>query len=168
MRAFLSVVDGLNEFVGRIFSWAVVLIMLITVYDVVMRFLFGMPTLWAFDVVKQLYALEFMILAGFGLVRNAHVSVDVFTAKLSRRKQAGLEVISYLIFFLPFMVMLIWKSYEFAARSWASGETTWGVVALPVYPIKTVMVVASVLLLLQGIAKIIRELAVLTGREAAC
>lgn len=168
MRGFLWVVDGLNELVGRVFSWAVVLIMLITVYDVAMRFLFGMPTLWAFDVVKQLYALEFMILAGFGLVRNAHVSVDVFTSKLSRRKQAGLEVVSYLIFFLPFMVMLIWKSYEFAARSWASGETTWGVVALPVYPIKTVMVVASVLLLLQGIARIIRELAVLTGRESAC
>lgn len=168
MRGFLWVVDGLNEFVGRVFSWAVVLIMLITVYDVAMRFVFGMPTLWAFDVVKQLYALEFMILAGFGLVRNAHVSVDVLTSKLSRRKQAGLEVISYVVFFLPFMVMLIWKSYEFAARSWASGETTWGVVALPVYPIKTVIVVASVLLLLQGIAKIIRELAILTGREAGC
>lgn len=168
MRAFLRRVDGLNELVGRVFSWAVVLIMLITVYDVAMRFLFGMPTLWAFDVVKQLYALEFMILAGFGLVRNAHVAVDVFTARLSRRAQAGLEVISYLVFFLPFMVMLIWKSYEFAARSWVSGETTWGVVALPVYPIKTVMVVAAVLLLLQGIAKIIRELAVLAGTEHPC
>ncbi|SET84079.1 TRAP-type mannitol/chloroaromatic compound transport system, small permease component [Marinobacter segnicrescens] len=168
MRGFLLVVDGVNEVVGRVFSWAVVLIMLITVYDVVMRFAFGQPSLWAFDVVKQLYALEFMILAGFGLVRNAHVSVDVFTARLSRRKQAAMEVVSYLVFFFPFMVMLIWKSYEFAARSWAYGETTWGVVALPVYPIKTVMVVASVLLLLQGIAKVFRELAVLAGREEAC
>lgn len=167
-RRFLLVVDSLNEFVGRCFSWAVVLIMVITVYDVAMRFVFGMPTLWAFDVVKQLYALEFMLLAGFGLLYNAHVSVDVFTSKLSRRQQAGLELVSYLIFFLPFMIMLIWYSYEFAARSWATEEATWGVVALPVYPIKTAIVIAAVLLLLQGLAKILRELCILAGREETC
>jgi len=168
MKLFFYLVDGANEIVGRVLSWAVVLIMLITVYDVALRYVFGQPTLWAFDVVKQLYAIEFMTLAGFGLLHNKHVAVDVITVRLNRRQQAILEVISYLIFFLPFAIMLIWKSYEFAARSWVSGETTWGVVALPVYPIKTTMVVASVLLLLQGIAKIIREVRVAMGEEAAC
>lgn len=168
MKLFFYLVDGINEIVGRVLSWAVVLIMFITVYDVALRYILGQPTLWAFDVVKQLYAIEFMTLAGFGLLHNKHVAVDVVTARLSRRSQAVLEVISYLIFFLPFTIMLIWKSYEFAARSWSIGETTWGVVALPVYPIKITMVVASVLLLLQGIAKIIREFRVAMGEEAAC
>ncbi|MCQ4323028.1 TRAP transporter small permease subunit [Stutzerimonas stutzeri] len=167
MQRFLQLTDWLNEIVGRVFSWAVVLIMLITVYDVAVRYIFGLPTLWAFDVVKQLYAVEFMILAGFGLLHNQHVAVDVFTAKLDRRKQAMLEVVSYCVFFLPFMVMLIWQSYQFAARSWATKETTWGVIAMPVYPIKTVMVIAAVLLLLQGIAKIIREVSVIVGEEQA-
>ncbi len=166
MRAFLALSDGLNEIVGRVFSWAVVLIMLITVYDVAMRYFLGTPTLWAFSVVKQLYALQFMILAGFGLLHKQHITVDVFTENLKPRRQALLSILSYVIFFVPFIAMLLWTSWEFAARSWASGETTWGVVALPVYPIKTVIVVSAVLLLLQAIATFMRDLGVLFARRS--
>lgn len=157
MRHFLIAVDWLNELVGRIFSWAVVLIMLITVYDVLMRNFAGSPTIWAFDVSNQLYAVHFLMLAGFGLLHNVHVSVDVFWARLKPRTQAIVDLVSYLVFFLPFMIMLTWQSYLFAARSWASRETSWGVMAMPLYPLKTVMVIASVLLLLQGVAVIIRR-----------
>lgn len=165
VKRFFNVVDGINEIVGRVFSWAVVLIMLITVCDVAMRYFFNEPVLWAFAVVKQLYALQFMILAGFGLLHQKHIAVDVFTENLDRRKQALLSLISYLVFFLPFMLMLIWQSYQFAARSWATNETSWGVVSLPIYPIKSVIVVAAVLLLLQGIATFMRELGVLLNRR---
>lgn len=157
MSHFLKGVDWLNELIGRIFSWAVVLIMLITVYDVAMRNLVGRPTIWAFDVSNQLYAVHFLMLAGFGLLHNVHVSVDVLWARWQPRTQAIVDLVSYLLFFLPFMIMLTWQSYLFAARSWASRETSWGVMAMPLYPLKTVMVVASVLLLLQGIAIIIRR-----------
>src|SRR5690625_1331911 len=158
MQYVLRGIDWLNELSGRIFSWLVVVIMLITVYDVAMRNFAGQPTIWAFDVSNQLYAVHFLMLAGFGLLHNSHVSVDVLWARLRPRTQAIVDLISYLVFFLPFMLMLIWQSYLFAARSWASRETSWGVMAMPLYPLKTVMVIASVLLLLQGIAIIIRRI----------
>lgn len=156
MSGFLRVVDGINELVGRIFSWAIVLIMLFTVYDVFMRQVFSAPTVWAFDVTNQLYGLQFMIMAGFGLLHRVHVSVDIFWSRLASRQQAILDLVSYAVFFYPFMAMLISQSYQFAARSVAARETSWGVVAMPLYPLKIAMVVASVLLLLQGIATTIR------------
>lgn len=165
MRQFLSAVDGINEVVGRIFSWVVIVVMLIVVYDVVMRHVFNIPTLWVFDLSKQLYALHFLILGGFALRHASHVSVDLIYATRSPKTQALLDVIGYLVFFAPFVTMLLFMSYDFAARSWATGETSWGVIAMPIYPIKTVLVVATVLLTLQGIATFIRRLAVLTGSE---
>ena len=156
MDWFLRTVDWVNELIGRIFSWAVVLIMLFTVYDVFMRQVFSAPTVWAFDVTNQLYGLQFMIMAGFGLLHRVHVSVDVFWSRLPPRRQAILDLVSYAVFFYPFMAMLISQSYQFAARSVAARETSWGVVAMPLYPLKVAMVIASVLLLLQGIATTIR------------
>jgi len=166
MNWFLSAVDGLNELVGRIFSWAVVLIMLITVYDVTMRNLVGQPTIWAFDVSNQLYAVHFLMLAGFGLLHHVHVSVDVIWARWQPRTQAIVDLVSYVVFFLPFMIMLTWQSYLFAARSWASRETSWGVMAMPLYPLKSMMVIASILLLLQGLATIIRRIRAIAQESA--
>lgn len=166
MRSFLAVIDGVNEAVGRLFSWLVIAVMLIAVYDVIMRQVFGVATLWVFDLSKNLYALHFLILGGFALLHSEHVSVDLIYAELSPRMKALFDVVSYLVFFTPFMIVLIYYSYEFAARSWANSETTWGVIAMPVYPIKIALVVASVLLALQGLATFIRRLAVLTtGHE---
>ncbi|MCA8927052.1 MAG: TRAP transporter small permease subunit [Alphaproteobacteria bacterium] len=166
VKIFLSMIDGLNEIVGRLFSWVVVAVMLIAVYDVVMRQVFGVATLWVFDLSKQLYALHFLILGGFALLYSEHVSVDLVYARLSERKQALLDVIGYCVFFFPFVIVLIYYGYQFAARSWASKEATWGVIAMPVYPIKTVIVVAAVLLGLQGIATFVRRLSVLvSGQE---
>src|SRR5690625_3149857 len=166
MNWFLSAVDGLNELVGRIFSWAVVLIMLITVYDVTMRNLVGQPTIWAFDVSNQLYVVYFLMLAGVGLLHHVHVSVDVIWASWQPRTKAIVDLVSYVVFYLPFMIMLTWQSYLLAARSWASRETSWGVMAMPLYPLKSMMVIASILLLLQGLATIIRRIRAIAQESA--
>ncbi len=165
MFRLLRLVDWLNTGVAWIFSWAVVLMMLIRVYDVAMRYFFASPTAWAFDITTQLFGLHFMILAGYALTRKAHVSVDIVTERLSPKGQAIIELIGYTVFFLPFMLVLIWRSYGFAMTSWARQETTWGIVAIPVYPIKTVIVVAFCLLLLQGLALMIRTGAFIAGYE---
>lgn len=162
MKALLRLVDGINEWTGRVFAWAVVLIVGITVYDVFMRNVFSLPTVWAFDVSNQLYGLQFMIMAGFGLLHRVHVSVDVFWQHLSPRGQALMDLLSYAVFFFPFMFMLLSQSWQFAARSWATKETGWGAVAMPLYPLKIAIVVATVLLLLQGIATTLRLLGSLT------
>ncbi|PWG62573.1 TRAP transporter small permease subunit [Spiribacter halobius] len=168
MHTVLRAVDGLNEWTGRIIAVATVFIVLFTIYDVGSRALFSRPTDWAFEVTKQLYALHFMMLGGYALLHRSHVEVDVFKERLSARGQALLDVLGYLVFFLPFVIVLLAYSIRFASRSWASGETTYGILAIPVYPIKTVICIAAVLLALQALATFARAVTVLLrGEERA-
>jgi len=162
---FVSISGRLNEITGRLFSWIVILIVFITVLDVMLRYIFSQPLQWAFDAVKQLYAIEFLLLAGYGLLHNQHVAVDVFTSRLSEKKMAALELLSYSIFFIPFAIMLIVYGYEFAKRSFLMKETTWGAIATPVYPLKIIMVLSFILLLLAGVSKIITIMATLFSKE---
>ncbi len=83
------------------------MITLIVIYDIAMRFLIGRPSDWAFDVTKMLFGAHFMLMAAYGLRHHAHVEVDVLKRLLSRRKQAGLEILGYLLFFVPFIGMLL-------------------------------------------------------------
>ncbi|WP_440996185.1 TRAP transporter small permease subunit [Arhodomonas sp. SL1] len=165
MQGLLRAIDGLNEWTGRIVAFATVLVVLFTIYDVGSRAFFSRPTDWAFEVTKQLYALHFMMVGGYALLHRAHVEVDVLKERLSARLQALLDVIGYLVFFLPFLAVLLYSGYNFVARSWRFGETTYGIVAIPVYPIKTVILIAAVLVGLQALATFLRSLRVLTRGE---
>ncbi len=157
--------DTINEWTGRIFGWIIVPLVLLTVMEVILRRIFGAPTIWSFEVLKQLYGLHFMIVAGFGLLYGSHVSVDVFTMLFSKKKKAILNMISYVVFFFPFCIICIWQGYLFAATSWAMKETTWSVFAPPVYPIKTVIMISFSLLLLQGISEFIKSIYIIKGVE---
>ncbi|WP_185803039.1 TRAP transporter small permease subunit [Pontivivens nitratireducens] len=156
MGLFLRLVDGLNICVGRVVGWVMIFIMMVTVYDVMARKLFNAPVMWAFDLSVQLFALHFMITAAYALLYNEHVSIDIFKDRLSVRGQAVLDIVSFIVFFFPFVIALLVYGWDFAARSWATRETSWGIIALPVYYIKTVIPITAVLLLLQGTATIIR------------
>ena len=167
MNIVVRAIDGLNSWIGRLVGWVMIVIMVITVYDVIARRVFGAPLLWAFDVSTQLFALHFMIAAAYALLHNEHASIDVLRRQLSERNQAILEIICYLIFFFPFMYVLFRFGWNFAARSWAIRETSWGAVAIPLYYIKTVIPVTAVLLSLQALANITRLVAIIRKGDTA-
>jgi len=158
-----TTIDTVNEWNGRIFSWLIIPLVLITVMEVICRRFLGSPTIWSFEVLKQIYAFHFMIVAAYGLLHKSHVAIDVFTMNLSEKKQAILDIVTYLIFFMPFSIICVWESYLFAAESWAVGERTWSVFAPIIYPIKTVVVITFILLFLQGISEIIKRVLILKG-----
>lgn len=167
MTTIARAIDALNEGFGRLIAPLLAVITLIVIYDVGMRFLAGRPSDWAFDVTKMLFGVHFMLMAAYGLRHHAHVEVDVLKRLLSRRKQAVVELLGYLIFFVPFIWMLLIYGWSFFERSFSRSETTYGMVAIPVYPVKAVIVIAAVLLLLQAIAIVIRALRELRKEEAA-
>ncbi|MFG6157862.1 TRAP transporter small permease subunit [Halomonas sp. 1390] len=164
MNAIARAIDALNEGFGRLIAPLLAVITLIVIYDIAMRFFIGRPSDWAFDVTKMLFGAHFMLMAAYGLRHHAHVEVDVLKRLLSRRKQAALELLGYLIFFVPFIWMLLTFGWAFFERSFSRGETTYGMMAIPVYPVKGVIVVAAGLLLLQAIAIVIRAVQAL-GKE---
>ncbi|MFV0300362.1 MAG: TRAP transporter small permease subunit [Paracoccus sp. (in: a-proteobacteria)] len=152
----IRLIDGINEVVGRIVSVVAILFAGIIIYDVVMRYAFGDPTRWAFDVTKQLYGFYFIMLGGYALRHQAHVKVDLITGRLSAGARRVVEALGYLIFFFPFAWIFLRESWKFAMTSWRQGEVTYGAVSLPVYPLKMAMAVAAGLLLIQGISEFLK------------
>jgi TRAP-type mannitol/chloroaromatic compound transport system permease small subunit len=168
LKRILNFIDKITEWTGRIFSWIILVLTFLVVVEVVLRYVFSHPTIWNFEVTIQLYAFHFMIVAAYTLLHKAHVSVDIIHAKLRRRTQAVLDVITYVLFFFPFMIVLLYEGIRYAAKSWSMLETSWSVFAPPLYPIKTVIPVMAFLILLEGIAIFIRRLHVAIKGEELC
>lgn len=157
LKIFIRFADSISSWTGRIFCWAVVVLTLLTFIEIVMRRLFDSPTIWSFEICKQIDGIYFMILGAYGLMHGAHVSIDIIYARLSKRKKAVLDVISYILFFFPFNIVIFWKGFEYAKRSWDLLEKADGFFAIPVYPVKTFIPLAALLLIIQGLAIFIKK-----------
>ena len=149
MSTYMKIVNSLNEWTGRICGWTIVVVMILVILEVFMRRVLNSPTIWNFEVVVQLFGFYFIIIIGYGLLHNCHVSVDFISEKLTPINQAILGLLFYLIFFIPFSVVIFWQSLLYAAKAWACYERSSSYFAPPLYPIKTSIVLAALLLLLQ-------------------
>lgn len=152
----IRLIDGINEVVGRIISVVAIVFAGIIIYDVFMRYVFGAPTRWAFDLSKQLFGFYFILLGGYALRHQAHVRVDLLTVRMGHQLRRWTEVAGYLIFFFPFAWVFTRRSWDFAMTSLKQGEVTYGAVQLPVYPLKIAMFVAAALLLIQGVGEVLK------------
>lgn len=158
MKTILDLIDAMSEWTGRIVAWTILIMVGFVILEVLLRRFFSRPTIWSFEVTVHLYAFYFMILAGHALLHNSHVSVDVFYSTFGERTKAFVDVLTYLIFFFPFVSILLYFGIKYAASSWAIKETSGSVFSPPLYPLKTVIPVAALMLLLQGLAIFIRRL----------
>jgi len=158
VKTFLRCIDAINEWTGRIIVWAVVPLVVIVTGEVVSRYIFRAPHIWVPELGWYIYGTLAMILAGYTLLYKGHVSVDVFYRRFSPRGRAILDIITYLIFFFPFVFFLIPPGISVAKASFAMGEVSmFGL--LPFEPFfKSVIPLGAILLLLQGLAKFIRSL----------
>lgn len=157
MDRYLLAVDRLSARVGKAFAWCIVALTLMVCYDVVVRYALRAPTSWGLDVSLMLYGALFMMAGAYTLSRNGHVRGDVLYRFLAPRTQAWLDLTLYLLFFLPGIGALAWFGIGFAMDAWAikeQSQTTSN--GLPLYPLKTIIPIAGSLLLLQGLAEIVR------------
>ncbi len=109
MLKILDIIDTINEWVGKVFRWAIVLLALTMCYEVVLRYVFNNPTIWSFEISTALYATTFMMGAAYALLYKAHVSIDLFYEMLGVRGRAILDIISSVIFFFPFLIEAVEK-----------------------------------------------------------
>lgn len=141
-------------------------VMGIIIYEVVSRRVFHSPHIWTYEIITFFYAVHFMILAAYTLVRRAHVSIDIFYLRMSPKGQAIIDVVTYLVFFFPFLILFFKAGMESSAASWATAERTITARLPIVMPaMKTITPVACVLLLLQGLANFLRSLLFLVTKE---
>jgi TRAP-type mannitol/chloroaromatic compound transport system permease small subunit len=157
MQKLLLMVDKVSTFVGQAFSWLICSLTLLISWEVFSRYALDHPHPWAFDVMIMMYGTLFMMAGAYTLAKSGHVRGDVLYGFFRPRTQASIDLVLYILFFIPGVVALAWAGYNFAAESWAINEhsniTSDGP---PVYPFKTVIPVAGALLLVQGIVEIIR------------
>jgi TRAP-type mannitol/chloroaromatic compound transport system permease small subunit len=157
MNKLLFRIDKISTFVGHTFSWLIVSLTLLITYEVFSRYALDAPHDWAFDGMIQMYGFLFMMAGAYTLSKNGHVRGDVLYGFFAPRLQAGLDLTLYFVFFLPGVVALCWAGFKYAGESWAIWEHS-GITANgpPVYQFKTVIPVAGVFLLAQGIVEMIR------------
>ena len=157
MQRFLLSVDKLSTFVGHAFSFIIVLLTLQVSWEVFSRYVLGEPHAWAFDAMIIQYGTLFMMAGAYTLAKNGHVRGDVLYGFFRPRTQATIDLVLYVVFFIPGIIALTYAGYYYAAESWAIREHS-NVTAdgPPIYPFKTIIPIAGVFLLLQGIVEIIR------------
>jgi TRAP-type mannitol/chloroaromatic compound transport system permease small subunit len=156
MRKLLLAVDRLSTALGQAFAWTIVLLTLGITAEVASRYAFNKPHAWALDAQIMLYGTLFMMAGAYTLSKNGHVRGDVLYGFFRPRTQATLDLILYVLFFLPGIVALTWAGWNFANESLAIHEQTFSADPLPLYPFKFIIPLSGLLLLLQGIVEILR------------
>ncbi|QCI63590.1 TRAP transporter small permease subunit [Phreatobacter stygius] len=157
VQQFLHTIDGISTWVGKAAAWLVVALMLLVCGEVFKRYVLNAPTAWIFDASNMLYGSAFMLCGAYALAQNAHVRGDFLYSSMRPRIQASLDLVLYLVFFVPGILALIYAGYYYAADSWRIGEHS-SITAdgPPIYPFKTVIPIAGALVMLQGLAEILR------------
>ena len=166
MNQFLYFIDRLSAWVGKAFAWCILILTFATSYEVFVRYVLRDPTSWAFDISYIMYGTLFMMAGGYALSRNAHVRGDFVYRLWPPRIQASIELVLYFLFFFPGVLALVYAGINYAVESWhylpygptgPMGEISINSpVGVPVFPLKTILPIASFILLLQGIAETIR------------
>ena len=157
VQRFLYFIDGISTLVGKTAAWLIILLMTVVCVEVFKRYIMNMPTAWIFDADNIIYGTLFMLCGAYTLAQNAHVRGDFLYSSMRPRLQAGLDLALYVVFFLPGIAALIYAGADYAGDSWRIAEHS-NVTAdgPPVYHFKTVIPIAGVLVMLQGIAEVVR------------
>jgi len=157
VQTVLHAIDGISTWVGKAAAWLIIALMTVVCVEVFKRYILNAPTAWIFDLDNMLYGTLFMLAGAYTLAQNAHVRGDFLYSSMRPRMQAGLDVVLYVVFFIPGIAALIYSGYVFAAESWVIGEhSTVTAEGPPVYQFKAMMPVAGILVMLQGVAEIAR------------
>ena len=157
MTKFLYFIDSISTWVGKAFAWMILILCLAVTYEVMVRYIFRAPTTWAFDVSYISYGALFLMAGAYALSRNGHVRADVLYRLWKPRTQASMDLVLYIIFFLPAVLAFIYAGWKYAEMSIRFREVSiFSPAGVPVFPLKTLVPVTGVLLLLQGIAEIVR------------
>ncbi|MET0529136.1 MAG: TRAP transporter small permease subunit, partial [Microvirga sp.] len=119
---FVYLIDRINTFIGKTVSWAIVVLTLAVCYEVFARYVLRAPTEWAFDASYMLYGLLFMVAGPYALARNNHVRGDFLYRNWPARRQAGLDLVLYFLFFFPGILALIYAGIPFTEMSWMMRE----------------------------------------------
>lgn len=158
-------IDWFNRKQGDLTSMLIIPLLLVVLYEVVMRYGFNAPTTWGFEMTTFLYGMHYMFGYSYTDVLDGHVRVDIFTSRAGRKTQAAISALCTIVMFMPVMIcMTIWsaKFAWYSVETLERNSTSW---APPIYPYKVIMAVCFAFLLLQGVSNLIRDVQTAFGHR---
>jgi len=157
LRAYINFADQFVVWIGRAFAWGIFILTAAVMYEVIMRYFFNAPTLWAFDFTIQMYGAVFMMGGASAMSTKTHVKADMYYNKLSEKGQAILDLFLFILFYAPGVFALTYAGYFYAKKAWIVHETSWNSPAqIQIYFSKSLIPIAGLLLLIIGISEIFR------------
>ena len=156
MQKLLLFVDKASTLAGQIFGWAILALTLLISWEVFSRYVLNVPHAWVLDAQIMLYGLLFMMAGAYTLAKGGHVRGDVLYGFFAPRTQATIDLVLYILFFLPGIFALTYAGWIYANESMAINEQTFSPEPLPLYPFKFVIPLAGIFLMFQGVVEIIR------------
>jgi TRAP-type mannitol/chloroaromatic compound transport system permease small subunit len=158
MARTITAIDLFSLWVGRIVCWITMPLIVAMVYEVVARYAFVAPTMWAYDISRMLYGALFMLGAGYALSRGVHIRADFIYRTWTARNQGRVDALLYLLFYFPGLAVFLWMSSDFAYLAWFRGERGMDTAWMPhMGPIKTALPVGVALLLVQGVSEFLKS-----------
>jgi TRAP-type mannitol/chloroaromatic compound transport system permease small subunit len=167
LLATIRAIDRFTDRTGTVVSWLTIILVLAVSYEVIARYAFNAPTIWAFDLTYMSYGTLFMLGAAYALHKGAHIRTDFFWETFSIRKKGWIDVISYVLFFFPGLTAILIISGHEALYAWRINETSDQTAWRPIlWPFKAVVPLACLLLIVQGVSEFLKSLyMVRTGVE---
>ena len=157
MKAYINFADQFVVWIGRAFAWGIFILTAAVMYEVIMRYFFNAPTLWAFDFTIQMYGAVFMMGGASAMSTKTHVKADMYYNRLSEKGQAILDLVLFICFYAPGVFALTYAGYFYAKKAWIVHETSWNSPAqIQIYFSKSLIPIAGLLLLIIGISEIFR------------
>lgn len=163
---FCRYIDTLNTWVGRIVAWATALVVVVVFVDVVMRYAFNISYVFTYELEWHLFAFIFLMGAGYTLLKDGHVRVDIFYQRCSPRAQAWINLLGVIFFLIPGCYMVIATSLNFVYNSWVILEGSPDPGGIPYrFILKSFIPAGFVLVLLQGLSLAGKSLLTILGKE---
>jgi len=163
----MNFVDRLQNKIGIICAWLLLLMALLTFVIVILRYVFNSGWVWLQELVIYLHAVVFLMTMGYGLLKNGHVRVDIFYANWSPKRKALVNFLGSLFLLIPVCVVIFYQSWSYVLNSWAVFESSQDAEGLAfVYLLKSFILLSTFVLLLQGFSLIYKSFKVLRGESS--
>jgi TRAP-type mannitol/chloroaromatic compound transport system permease small subunit len=157
------IIDRLNERVGQAFYWLVLVTVLISAANAIVRKVFNYSSNGLLEIQWYFFSAIFLFLAGYTLLRNEHVRIDVISSRLSKRAQTWIDILGTLFFLLPMAILLMWLSWPVFVDAFQRNEVSTNAGGLIIWPARLLVPVGFLLLVLQGVSELIKRIAFLGG-----
>jgi len=156
-------IDRLNEFIGKSVSWLILLAILVSAANAVIRKIFDISSNAWLELQWYLFGAAFMLAAAYTLKQNEHIRIDIVYGLFSRRVQHWIDLLGHILFLMPFVTLMVVYFVPYVSLSFHSGEMSTNAGGLIVWPAKAILLAGFFLLALQGISEIIKKIAIMRG-----